>query len=168
MTAARGVTPERLRHVMRHFPTGVAVVSAVSEEGPLGLAVGSFVSVSLEPPLVGFFVGRTSTTWPRIEPLGRFCVNVLGEDDEDISRAFAASGGDKFGGVAWRESPHGSPILDGALAWFDCATHEVSEAGDHLFVLADVLEASAQSGGRPLIFCHGVYQRLGRQPAPRS
>ncbi|KAA9157629.1 flavin reductase family protein [Amycolatopsis acidicola] len=160
MTAAREVTPEQFRHVMRHVPTGVAVVTAA---GPLGLAVGSFVSVSLEPPLAGFFVARTSTTWPRIEPLGRFCVNVLGEDGEDTSRAFAVSGGDKFGGVSWRESPMGSPVLDGALAWFDCTTHSVTDAGDHVFVLADVHELSVRNSGRPLIFCHGTYQRLSRK-----
>ncbi|GHF41485.1 flavin reductase (DIM6/NTAB) family NADH-FMN oxidoreductase RutF [Amycolatopsis bartoniae] len=160
MTTAAGVTPDRFRHVMRHVPTGVAVVSAASPEGPLGLAVGSFVSVSLEPPLVGFFVARTSSTWPRIEPLGRFCVNVLGEEGEDVSRAFAVSGGNKFGGVRWEPSPLGSPVLDGALAWFDCTTHSVTDAGDHVFVLADVHELSVRPAGRPLIFCHGTYQRL--------
>jgi flavin reductase (DIM6/NTAB) family NADH-FMN oxidoreductase RutF len=164
VTAAREVTPDDLRRVMRHLPTGVAVVTAAGAEGPLGLAVGSFVSVSLEPPLVGFFVARTSTTWPRIAPLGRFCVNVLGEDAEHTSRAFAVSGGDKFGGVGWSSSPLGSPVLDGALAWFDCTTHSVVDAGDHVLVLAEVHELAVADTGRPLIFCHGTYQRLGPHP----
>lgn len=162
MSMTSPVTSDRFRHVMRHVPTGVAVVAAGTADGPAGLAVGSFVSASLEPPLVGFFVGHASTTWPRIAPVGRFSVNILGEDDEDTCRAFAASGGDKFAGVAWHPSPLGSPVLDGALAWFECTPHTVTRAGDHDFVLADVRDLSVRPDGRPLIFCHGIYQRLGR------
>ncbi|MFL6119014.1 flavin reductase family protein [Actinophytocola sp.] len=158
------VTPDRFRHVMRHIPTGVVVVAAATENGPVGLAVGSFVSVSLTPPLVGFFVAHASTTWPVIEPLGRFTINVLGEDDEATCRAFATSGGNKFAGVTWHPSPMGSPVLDTALAWFDCTAHSVTDAGDHRFVLADVHDLSVRSAGRPLVFCHGTYQRLGDRP----
>ncbi|MFI7673602.1 flavin reductase family protein [Actinophytocola sp. NPDC049390] len=161
---AEDVSPDRFRSVMRHVPTGVAVVAAATDSGPAGLAVGTFVSVSLRPPLVGFFVDRTSTTWPRIEPTGRFTVNVLAEDDEATCRAFATSGGNKFDGVAWHPSPKGSPVLDTALAWFDCELNAVTDAGDHRFVLADVHDLSARSAGRPLVFCHGTYQRLGDQP----
>lgn len=160
-TMVDSVTPDRFRHVMRHVPTGVVVVAATTTSGPAGLAVGSFVSVSLNPPLVGFFVAQASTSWPQIEPHGRFCVNVLAEDDERTSRAFAMSGGDKFADVAWHESPLGSPVLDNALAWFDCTTNTITDAGDHRFVLADVHDLSVRAAGRPLVFCHGTYQRLG-------
>jgi flavin reductase (DIM6/NTAB) family NADH-FMN oxidoreductase RutF len=168
VTAMREVTPDKLRDVMRHVPTGVMVVAAMTPDGPAGLAVGSFVSVSLRPPMVGFFVAHSSTTWPRIEPHGRFCVNVLGEDDEATCRAFATSGGDKFAGVPWHLSPMGSPVLDSAIAWFDCTPNTVTGAGDHLFVLADVHDLSVHATGRPLVFCHGTYQRLGRQPVNRT
>jgi 3-hydroxy-9,10-secoandrosta-1,3,5(10)-triene-9,17-dione monooxygenase reductase component len=157
------VTPDRFRHALRHVPTGVVVVAATTPKGPVGLAVGSFVSVSLRPPLVGFFVAHASTTWPEIEPHGRFSINVLGEDDEDTCRAFAASGGDKFAGVGWHPSPMGSPVLDDALAWFDCTANAISDAGDHRFVLADVHDLSVRSAGRPLVFCHGAYQRLSER-----
>lgn len=162
-TMTEEITPDRFRHVMRHVPTGVAVVAATTDSGPAGLAVGTFVSVSLQPPLVGFFVDRRSTTWPVLEPLGRFTVNVLGEDDEETCRAFAVSGGNKFAGVAWHPSPMGSPVLDTALAWFDCSIESVSDAGDHRFVLANVHDLSARSAGRPLVFCHGTYQRLNTE-----
>jgi flavin reductase (DIM6/NTAB) family NADH-FMN oxidoreductase RutF len=163
---AENVTPDQFRSVMRHVPTGVVVVASTMPDGtPVGLAVGSFVSVSLTPPLVGFFVAHASTTWPLIEPLGRFTVNVLAEDDEATCRAFAISGGDKFAGVTWHPSPMGSPVLDTALAWFDCTANAVSDAGDHRFVLADVHDLSARSAGRPLVFCHGMYQRLGDHSA---
>lgn len=167
-TMAENVTPDQFRSVMRHVPTGVVVVASTMPDGtPVGLAVGSFVSVSLTPPLVGFFVAHASTTWPLIEPLGRFTVNVLAEDDEATCRAFAMSGGNKFASVTWHPSPMGSPVLDTALAWFDCTANAVSDAGDHRFVLADVHDLSARSAGRPLVFCHGVYQRLGNQSESR-
>ncbi|MGB3440709.1 MAG: flavin reductase family protein [Actinophytocola sp.] len=160
------VTADQFRHVMRHVPTGVAVVAANTIGGPIGLAVGTFVSVSLRPPLVGFFVDRGSTTWPVIEPLGRFAVNILGEDDEATCRAFAVRGGNKFAGVSWRPSPLASPVLDTALAWFDCSVNSVTDAGDHRFVLANVHDLSVRSSGRPLVFCHGTYQRLGDGQSP--
>ncbi len=113
MTAA--VSPERFRHVLGHVPTGVAVIAAMTPDGPAGLAVGTFMSVSLEPPLVGFLVAETSTTWPRPEPIGRFAVSVLGEDNVDASRTFSVSGGDKFASVSWHASELGQPVLDDSL-----------------------------------------------------
>jgi flavin reductase (DIM6/NTAB) family NADH-FMN oxidoreductase RutF len=159
MTAA--VSPERFRHVLGHVPTGVAVIAAMTPDGPAGLAVGTFMSVSLEPPLVGFLVAETSTTWPRLEPVGRFAVSVLGEDHVEASRTFSISGGDKFASVSWHASGLGQPVLDDALAWFDCTLERVDTAGDHKFVLGHVRDLWVQSHGRPLIFCHGTYQRLG-------
>ncbi|MDA0646380.1 MULTISPECIES: flavin reductase family protein [Nonomuraea] len=152
---------DRFRQVMGHVPTGVAVVTAMTRQGPVGLTVGSFVSASLDPPLVGFLPARTSTTWPLIVPLGTFCVNVLGEDDESLCRGFARSGGRKFDGVDWTLSEAtGSPVISGALAWFDCAFEHSYPAGDHLFVLGRVLDLGVRAQGRPLIFCHGRYQQL--------
>jgi 3-hydroxy-9,10-secoandrosta-1,3,5(10)-triene-9,17-dione monooxygenase reductase component len=155
------VSPVRFRHVFGHVPTGVAVVAAMTSEGPAGLAVGTFMSVSLDPPLVGFLVADTSTTWPRLEPVGRFAVSVLGEDHVEASRTFSASGGDKFGSVNWHASRLGQPILDESMAWFDCTLERFDTAGDHKFVLGHVQDLWVQSQGRPLIFCHGTYQRLG-------
>src|SRR6476619_3878226 len=92
----------RYRQVLGHFPTGVVVVTAVDDGEPVGLAIGSFSSVSLDPPLVGFFPDRSSTSWPRIEKAGSFAVNILGEHQEDICRTFASKGGDKFAGIGWK------------------------------------------------------------------
>src|SRR4051794_31140118 len=88
----------RFRQVLGHFPTGVCVVSAVHEDQPVGMAIGSFFSVSLEPALVGFCAGRTSSTWPKLRAAGRFCVNILADDQEDLCRAFASKEPDKFAG----------------------------------------------------------------------
>lgn len=154
------VDPTTLRSTMAHVPTGVAVVTAASPDGPVGLTVGSFVSASLDPPLLGFLVQHTSTSWPLIAPLDRFCVNVLGEDAADVGQAFARKGGDKFGGVSWQPGPSGVPILSGATAWFQCRPAGIHEAGDHLFVLGEIDTMSVDADIRPLIFCHGRFQRL--------
>ncbi|MBE1580105.1 flavin reductase family protein [Amycolatopsis roodepoortensis] len=149
------------RHVLGHFPSGVAVVTGIDAGEPVGLAVSSFTSVSLDPALVGFFPARTSSSWPRIERAGVFAVNVLGEDQEKLCRSFAVSGGDKFGDVRWRPGATGSPVLTGAIASIECELHEVAGAGDHLFVLGRVRTLSSTPGRGPLVFFRGGYARLG-------
>ena len=99
----------RFRQVLGHFPTGVTVITSEAEGARVGLAVGSFFSISLDPPLVGFCVGHQSTSWPKIREAGRFCINILGHDQEDVCRVFAGKGEDKFAGIACREAETGSP-----------------------------------------------------------
>jgi 3-hydroxy-9,10-secoandrosta-1,3,5(10)-triene-9,17-dione monooxygenase reductase component len=160
VTARTAFDAADFRRVLGHFPTGVAAISAVDEHGPVGLAVGSFTSVSLDPPMIGFFAGKTSTSWPRIERAGSFVANVLAEHQQDVSAAFAARGGDKFAQVAWRRGGNGAPILDGVAAWIECDLVNVAEAGDHLFILGQVLDLGVAEEGRPLVFFQGRYQRL--------
>ena len=108
------VDPTKFRRVLGHFPTGVAVVTGMDSDGhPVGMAVGSFTSVSLDPPLVAFMPDRSSTSWPRLRDSGSFCVNILGSDQESVCRAFAARGGDKFAELSWQPASSGSPVLDG-------------------------------------------------------
>lgn len=156
----RQVEAEQLRQVMRQVPSGVTVVSAMTRQGPVGLTVGTFVSASLEPPLVGFLPARSSSTWPLIVPVGRFCVSVLGEGHEELGRRFARSGGSKFDGVPWAPAPSGAPVIDGALAWLDCEFERSYPAGDHLFVLSRVRALDVGAANRPLVFCYGGFQRL--------
>jgi 3-hydroxy-9,10-secoandrosta-1,3,5(10)-triene-9,17-dione monooxygenase reductase component len=151
----------RFRQVLGHFPTGVTVITAMSDSGPVGLAVGSFTSVSLEPPLVAFCPGTTSTSWPKIEPGGVFCVNVLAEDQEDVCRIFAGKGDDKFETIGWKPSSLGSPIIEDVLAWIDCRIDAVHEAGDHFIVLGlvDDMAIGRESAG-PLVFYRAGYGRF--------
>lgn len=148
------------RKVMGHLPTGVSVVTGHGEEGPSGLAVGSFMSVSLEPPLIAVSPALDSTSWPAIQATGRFCVNVLGETQVDVARAFAVSGGDKFADLEWRRGPSGSPILAGAIAWVDCTIESKQEAGDHWLVLGRVIELDLGDPDEPLIFHRGAFDRF--------
>ncbi|WP_256333167.1 flavin reductase family protein [Streptomyces sp. cf386] len=164
------VGPAEFRRVLGNFATGVAVVTAPAPASttddpqapapaPAGFACQSFSSLSLDPPLVAFMVGRTSTTWPRIARAGVFCVNVLSAGQGELCRAFAVSGADKFAGVPYDAAPvSGSPRLAGTLAWIDCTIHAVHTGGDHLIVVGRVNALGASEGDEaPLLFHKGRF-----------
>ena len=135
-------------------------MTCLSGSQPLGLSVNSFTSVSLDPPLVAFCVARSSTTWPQLRASGMFCVNVLADDQEAVSRTFAAPGLDRFTGMGWRPAPSGAPVLAGVLAWIDCTVEAEYEAGDHFIVVGRVHELDLGHEGRPLVFYRGGYGRF--------
>ena len=148
------------RQVLGHFPTGVTVVAGMDGDEPVGLAVGSFFSLSIEPPLVGFCVGKTSNSWSRMADNGSFCVNILGDDQEDVCRVFATSAEDKFTSIGWRPSETGSPLIEGVLAWIDCDLDAVHEGGDHHIVIGRVRGMDIGHEGEPLVFFRGGYANL--------
>lgn len=150
------------RSVMGLFATGVTVVTGVGPDGaPIGMAANSFTSVSLHPPLVLVCMARSSSTWPAIRASGAYCVNVLAEDGEELSRRFGARGAERFAGSAWTPGPTGSPVLDGAIAWADCRIEAEHDAGDHSIVVGLVVALGRGPDGRPLLFWRGRYGRLG-------
>ncbi|WP_073455082.1 flavin reductase family protein [Pseudonocardia thermophila] len=151
------VSPSMMREVLGHFVTGIVVVTAAGPDGPLGFTCQSFTSLSLDPPLVSFAPARTSKTWPRIREVGKFCVNVLAVEHQDLSIGFARSGVDKFAGVAWRPSPFGSPLLDGVAAWIDCELWAEHDGGDHTIVIGKVLDLGADETRLPLLYYRGQY-----------
>ncbi|WP_369389999.1 flavin reductase family protein [Streptomyces sp. CG1] len=161
------VEPGEFRRVLGSFATGVTVITAPAAEGepgPAGFACQSFSSLSLDPPLICFMVGRTSTTWPRIARAGVFCVNVLGAGQGELCRAFAVSGADKFAGVPYDAAPvSGSPRLTGAAAWIDCTIHAVHTGGDHLIVVGRVTALGTEEPADPLLFHQGRFARLAPQ-----
>jgi 3-hydroxy-9,10-secoandrosta-1,3,5(10)-triene-9,17-dione monooxygenase reductase component len=157
------IDPMRYRQVLGHFPTGVTVVTGMLEGEPVGFTIGSFTSVSLDPPLVGFLPMVDSERWHRIRASGAFCVNVLGHEHDDICWRFAKSSVTQpFEGVAWHPSAvTGSPVLDEAIAWMDCTITEVVDAGDHHFVMGRVEELEhADSDPLPLLFFRGMLGRF--------
>ncbi|MDQ0600980.1 3-hydroxy-9,10-secoandrosta-1,3,5(10)-triene-9,17-dione monooxygenase reductase component [Streptomyces canus] len=156
------VGPTEFRRVLGSFASGVAVVTAPAAEGedsPAGFACQSFAALSLDPPLVAFMVGRTSTTWPRIARAGVFCVNVLAAHQGELCRGFAVSGADKFAGIAFDAAPaSGSPRLADTLAWIDCTIHAVHTGGDHLIVVGRVDALGTGDEDRaPLLFHKGRF-----------
>ncbi|MEU6351530.1 flavin reductase family protein [Streptomyces sp. NPDC047072] len=155
------VEQAEFRRVLGSFASGVTIVTAPGVDGgaPAGFACQSFSSLSLDPPLVAFMVGRTSTTWPRIARAGAFCVNVLSAEQGGLCRAFAVSGADKFAGVAHDPAPaSGSPRLADTLAWIDCTIHAVHTGGDHLIVVGRVAAlGTGDAEGAPLLFHKGRF-----------
>lgn len=150
---------DHFRHVLSHVPTGVAVIAGIGGDGPAGLAVGSFTSISLDPPLVGFFCDRDSTSWPPIRESGGFCANVLAAGQEELAVRFARHGGSKFDGLEWVPAPFtGSPVLEGTLAWLDCRLEREVELGDHSLVVGTPLELVVAGEGSPLVFFRGDYR----------
>lgn len=148
---------EDLKAVMGHFATGVVAVTAIAGGEPVGFTCQSFASLSLAPPLVVIAPARSSTTFPRIRTVGRFAVNVLREDQEQLARTFARSGADKFAGVAWRPGAGGAPLLDGAIAWAECAIVAEHDAGDHTLVVGRVEQLGHLPEGQPLTFYRGAF-----------
>ena len=165
LAAADPLDPQCFRRVLGQYPTGVSVVTAKDETGtPVGMAVGSFNSVSLDPPLIAFFPKRESSTWQRIERASSFCVNILSADQEHLCRRFAAPALDRFAGIGSREAASGSPIINGVVAWIDCDIEFVHEAGDHCIVIGRVRELDIENASLPLLFYQGGYGRF----APHS
>lgn len=143
--------------MVSHFATGVVVISG-NEDGELvGFAAQSFVSLSLEPPLILFCPQKTSTSWPRIRALGKFCINVLSEDQGAVSDAFAVAG--EVPDILWHADPTTqTPHLEGSIATLDCSLNVEHDAGDHTIVVGNVehLEVVRPELG-PLLFYQGTY-----------
>lgn len=158
------------RTVLGRYPTGVALVTAPPARrgaAPLGMVVGTFTSVSLDPPLVGFLPAHTSTTWPAIRAAGRFCANVLSAGQRDVCEAFAAKSSRRWQ-MPYGWSPSGCPVLPGAVAWIDCTLHAQTEAGDHWFVTGLVQAMGTGPKESPLLFLGGRYGTYTPDPVQRS
>jgi flavin reductase (DIM6/NTAB) family NADH-FMN oxidoreductase RutF/DNA-binding IclR family transcriptional regulator len=149
----------RYRQVLGQYPTGVVVVTATDAEGePLGMTVGTFTAVSLDPPLVAFMPQKSSSSWAALRASGdRFCINILADDQEDICRQVAIRKTDKLAGIAWRASDGGNPIIENSVAYIDCTTVAVHDAGDHDIVIGLVHDLDMSGQGDPLLFFRGGY-----------
>jgi flavin reductase (DIM6/NTAB) family NADH-FMN oxidoreductase RutF len=153
-------SPADLRRAMSRFPTGVTVVTSVSETGePVGATANAVTSVSLEPPLLLVCFARTSRTLAAVRSHGAFAVNVLGERHSGVSTAFARSGArDAWDGTEHAAGQTGSPLLREALATLDCAVELLLPGGDHVIVLGRVLDvAVGDQDHAPLLFYRGGY-----------
>ncbi len=159
MTVVRDIVDAvTFRQVLGHYPTGVVVVAAIVDGQPCGLAVNSFTSVSLDPPLVAFCAAGASSTWPRLRTSGSFAISVLGREQEEVCRLFARKGADRFAGTDWTTSPGGHPVLGAAMAWLDISAEQIIPVGDHELVLGRVTALGASDGEpAPLLFFRGAF-----------
>ena len=145
------------RKILGKYPTGVTLVTSLSPEGPQAMVIGSFVSVSLDPPLVGFLPGKDSSTWQKMKDENKFCVNVLSDQQENVANEFFRKEKNPWEVISWHESKEGLPAVDNSLASIDCSVFKVLETGDHWFVMGEVIGAEIIETGSPLLFLGGSY-----------
>ena len=146
------------RNALGCFATGVTVVTTITDTGdPVGLTANSFSSVSLDPPLVLFCLDRASQNLAAFHASGRFAVNVLGDDQRDLSVRFSTTIGDRWDGVAWEAWATGAPVLNGCLAALDCETEAIHEGGDHIIIVGRVKRLASTTDGKPLLYFRGNY-----------
>ncbi|EEA04564.1 flavin reductase domain protein FMN-binding [Burkholderia sp. H160] len=155
----------QLRNAFGQYPTGVTVITAAARDGrKLGLTANSFASLSLDPPLVLWSIGKTSPSCQDFVDAGYFAINVLAEDQIELSRRFSKASPDKYAGVACRESTGGAMVLDGCSAHFVCRNLAQHEGGDHLIFIGQIEHFEAD-GHAPLVFHLGQYGAVASNPA---
>ena len=146
------------RNTMGHFCTGVVIATGSLDGEPAGFAAQSFVSLSIDPPLVGLCPGKSSSSWPKLREAGKFCINVLAADQKAVCDVMAKTGIDKFASLTWRPGQTGSPILDGVIAYIDCELVAEHDAGDHTIAVGRVVDLAVCAPEKPpLLFFQGKY-----------
>jgi flavin reductase (DIM6/NTAB) family NADH-FMN oxidoreductase RutF len=153
--------PKALRNAFGAFATGVTVITTRQPDGtPRGFTANSFTSVSLDPPLLLVCLARTAHSADVFATATHFAVNILAEDQKAVSGLFASRAPDKFQQCAWTPGHAEVPLLDGALAQFACASHQLVDAGDHLILIGQVA-TFATNEGQPLGYFRGNYFSIG-------
>ncbi len=154
---------DKLRMMMRRVPSPVTVVTAAGPDEMRGMTVGSFTSVSLDPPLVSFNVALDAQMHDLIVNVEHFAVHLLSEAQADLSNNFAIpdrSGADQFADISYRLDAHGTPVLEDTLFVFFCAHHAVHPAGDHSLLVGEVLDIAEGTEAMPLVYFDRSYRRL--------
>ncbi|MEU6823184.1 flavin reductase family protein [Streptomyces atriruber] len=149
------------RDILGRFATGVVLLTLQPPRGvPMGMAVNSFTSVSLEPPLISLCVRTGSPTLTALLRSDAFAVSILGEQHEELCRSFSTPGAERFSGREWARTPAGHPVPGDALAWLDCRVSAVHPAGDHELVVAETVDGDAAERNAPLVFHRGRFTKL--------
>ncbi len=151
------------RRIVGHFATGVTVVTTVVDGWLHGMTANALTSLSLDPLQLLLCVDKQAHLHQQLTEGGRFCVNILAEDQEEISRLFAVTAEPEQGslrGAAYHVGPHGLPLLDGCLAFLDCDVAERCEGGDHTIFIGAVVHGEVLREAPPLLFYQGSYRRL--------
>lgn len=149
------------RDAVGSFATGVMVMTCTGgSEGLIGVTMNSFSSVSLDPPLVSFCIAESLTEFQTLLDTEKFALNLLREDQQELSNQFAKTGPDKWRGVSYREGPNSAPIIEPNHGVLLCTKHAQYECGDHYIVVARVDEIESGDDEPPLIFYRGKYRQL--------
>ena len=154
------IDQRHFRNVMGTFATGVAIISTKVDGNVHGITANSFSSVSLDPPLVLFCLGRSSTNFSAFMTTDNFAVNILAAGQDALSTRFAIFEGDRFEGVGWQSWETGAPIVDGVISAADCILEARHDAGDHVIIVGRVLRAEKFFDASPLLYFKGGYANL--------
>ncbi|MEX5711688.1 flavin reductase [Parafrankia soli] len=157
---ATAVDQRLLRTTFGCFPSGVTAVCGLAGREPVGMAVSSFASVSLDPPLVSVCVANSSTTWPRLRALGRLGVSVLGEAHDLAARQLSARDGDRFAGMELTSTSGGALFVAGSAATLECELVSEVPAGDHLIALLRIHALDSDASVTPLVFHGSRFRQL--------
>ncbi len=155
------LTPSSLREAFGHFPCGVIAIAAEINGIREGLAVSTFVPVSLDPPLVSFCVQNTSTTWPKLEDVPSLGISVLGEAHDEAVRSLAAKTGDRFAGLETVSNGSGAVFIKGTSVWLESTIVQLVPAGDHTIVVLRVSDVQVDPEVAPIVFHRSIFRRLG-------
>lgn len=153
------MTADRFRHIIGHFLSGVAVITAAARGRRFGTTASALASVSLEPPMLLICLNRDSSTGRAISHAGSFAINLLHEHQGELARRFATKEEDKFAGLGMLEGASGQPLIDGVLAHLECEVVEQMTGGTHIVFLSYVTKGTAQAG-MPLAYYRGRFGRL--------
>ncbi len=167
MNAKRAAVPDfdsaAFRSALGQFATGVTVITTRADDGSLiGITASSFNSVSLTPPLILWSLATRAGSMPVFRENSHYVVNVLAADQLDICKRFATMKGDRFAGVPYTLSASGTPVLDGALAWFECHNRSRYDEGDHVIFVGEVERCGVHANvteRMPLVFHAGGFHK---------
>lgn len=152
---------KQFRNALGQFPTGVAVITAQdSDDQHIGITMSSFNSVSMDPPLVLFSLDRRALSLQAMENADHYAVNVLSQDQQEISNKFARAMEDKWENVDYDTKETGAPLLNGALAHFECKPYAQYDGGDHVIFVGEVVNFTSSDHSEPLVFCRGRYAEI--------
>lgn len=153
--AATLFSRDDFRAALGQFATGVTIVTALDAQGQrVGLTANSFNSVSLSPPLVLWSLARHSSSMAGFLSAQSYAINVLAADQRALAERFASKGIDRFDGGAWRPGLSGAPVIEGAVAVFECSHRSQHDEGDHVIFVGQVQHCSRRLGAAPLVY-HG-------------
>lgn len=154
---------EHFREACARYATGITVATVVDATGaPHGLTASSFTSVSWLPPLVLVCIDHRATAHEHFKTARSFAINILGEEQKELSVRFATPAPDRFKGVAWKPGILGAPLLENVLAWLECEVDQIVNAGDHTVFIGEVKNAFARDG-RPLVYFYRDYRHLNAE-----
>ncbi|WP_378734623.1 flavin reductase family protein [Nocardia brasiliensis] len=157
-----------LRRAFANFPSGVVAVCAEINGTPHGLAVSTFVPVSLDPPLVSFCVQNSSSTWPKLAAAGHLGLSLLGTDQQDAARTLGGRNGDRFRGTELHRGTGEALFIDGASAWIEGVPEAHVPAGDHAVVILRIHRIATRTDVDPLVFHGSKFRRLHADTRERS